>query len=74
MTFQRTTARDDQEFMKRLFGSVTGNDVIGALSDLLGSDSSWVLEWVSENFEPEDVYGQTDLEEWAKKNGYVLEE
>jgi hypothetical protein len=30
-----------------------------------------VLEYVSDNFEPEDVFDVAILEQWAKDNGYA---
>jgi hypothetical protein len=32
-----------------------------------------VLEWIKENLEPEDVFEQKKLEEWAMGNGWVGE-
>ena len=33
--------------------------------------SEWVLEWVSYNFEPQDVFDEEELSAWAESNGYV---
>jgi len=36
------------------------------------------IEWISDNMEPEDVFGNARLEEWAKewaeRNGYAKED
>jgi hypothetical protein len=42
----------------RLFGSAFLSDII---------------RWIGVEFVPEDVFDETDLEEWAKENGYVKE-
>jgi hypothetical protein len=32
------------------------------------------LDWISSNMEPEDVFDEKALEEWAEKNDYSKEE
>jgi hypothetical protein len=29
------------------------------------------IEWIQNNMEPEEVFNQNQLEDWAKENGYV---
>lgn len=31
-------------------------------------------EWISSNLNPEDVFDVADLDDWAKRSGYVKEE
>lgn len=51
-----TNAREDQEFIERLTGM--------GLSIDLGK----VLEYISNNFDPNDVYDTKELAEWAAKH------
>ena len=37
-------------------------------------DYSWLLEWIEENIEPDEIYSRRVLGEWADANGYVLKE
>ena len=32
------------------------------------------IEWIRDNLEPEDVFGEAQLKDWAKDNGMVEEE
>ena len=32
------------------------------------------IDWISNNMEPEDVFGEARLKDWAKDNGMVEEE
>ena len=33
-------------------------------------DSSFVLDWVRDNFTPDEIFSSKELEQWAKDNGY----
>lgn len=35
-------------------------------------DATWVLVWVGQNFNPDDVFDTDQLADWAEENGYVL--
>lgn len=37
-------------------------------------DASLVVDWVADNFAPEEVYGEAALKHWAWDNGFVEEE
>ena len=37
-------------------------------------DSYNLVVWVQENFTPEDVFEEDELETWAKKNGWAKDE
>lgn len=54
----RTTSKQDQEFIE-------------ALSENMNIDASFVLDWVGDNFMPEDVFDIHFLEKWAENNGYI---
>lgn len=51
-----TRSVDDVEFTKAL------------VKELGTLDASFVLEWVRENFVPEDVFSNDALEDWAYAN------
>lgn len=41
------------------------------LRETLGADPlTAVCEWISENMDPEEVFSEQDLEQWAKSKGY----
>ena len=60
----KTTPKQESYFIDLLFDGMT-NNVISALKDALGGNATWVLEWVAENFAPEEVYDVAALEKWA---------
>jgi hypothetical protein len=33
-----------------------------------------IVYWVSSRFEPEDVFSETILDDWAVNNGYIKQE
>ena len=33
-----------------------------------------IIDWITSNFDPDDVYSETALEEWAQKSGYIKSE
>jgi len=37
-------------------------------------DDGDVLDWVKSNYNPEDVFGNGELEHWAENNGYEKED
>jgi hypothetical protein len=51
-----TTLNQDRAFL---------NDVIG---DALLETS---INWIASNLNPEDVFSESDLANWAEENGYV---
>jgi hypothetical protein len=36
----------------------------------LGSDYTWVLGWVKDNIDPNDIYDDDQLEAWARDHGW----
>ena len=69
----KTTQRQDKDFQEQLFDAISDQDILSAVRDLLNVNSSWVLDWVAENFNPDDVFTDDDLERWAKEHGYTHE-
>ncbi|MBW2012047.1 MAG: hypothetical protein JRI32_10570 [Deltaproteobacteria bacterium] len=37
-------------------------------------DESEIVDYVKENFSPEDVFPEKELEYWAESNGFIKEE
>ena len=46
------------------------------LIDQLNLDQQydWILEWIAEEFNPDDIFDNERLNEWAIENGYIKEE
>ena len=40
---------------------------------LLSIDFGDVLEYVQQNYQPEEVFSETELDDWATENGYIKE-
>lgn len=34
----------------------------------------YAVEWIGDNLEPEEVFSESSLEEWALNNGFVRDE
>ena len=54
-----TTATEDKEFIAEVIDKLLLKKAI---------------EWISTNLDPQDVFGQARLRDWAKDNGMVEEE
>ena len=61
-----TTPREDKEFADKLMK--VGDDVVEAISAVFARDAQWVVDWVSDNFDPGEVFADEVLREWAEKN------
>ena len=61
-----TTRRENQEFADKLME--VGNDIVEAIRAIFAHDAQWVVEWVSDNFDPGEVFADEVLREWAEKN------
>ena len=62
-----TTPRQNKEFADKLME--VGDDVLDAIRDVFSSgDTQWVVDWVSDNFDPGEVFADEVLREWAEKN------
>ena len=61
-----TTHRQDKEFADNLMD--IGDDIIDAIRAVFARDAQWVVDWVSENFEPDNVFSDEALRDWAEKN------
>ena len=33
-----------------------------------------IIQWIKDNLEPQEVFSESQLEEWAKNNGFVEEQ
>lgn len=59
------TTSQDKEFSAIMNDQVSVSVGNGALSD--------AIDYISHNFEPEDIFTVSELETWAENNGYVKE-
>jgi len=55
----KTSYNQDRDFIKEIIPS-----------DLLEQS----IQYIVNNFQPEEIYGDDKMHEWAKDNGYILEE
>ena len=53
---RRTTSAEDQDFLKAM------------VSETLLEQAA---EYIADNFEPEDIYSEQKLRDWAIDNGFV---
>ena len=61
-----TTNRQDKEFADKLMD--VGAEVLDAIRDVFARDAQWVVDCVSDNFEPGEVFADEVLRDWAEKN------
>jgi len=61
-----TTRRQDQEFADKLIE--VGDEILDAIRTVFARDAQWVVDWVSDNFDPGEVFADEVLREWAEKN------
>ena len=69
----QTTGNQDRLFRQMLFESFDEYGILEKIKEQFESDSSWVLDWITNNFEPDDVFAAAELSKWAEANGYVKE-
>lgn len=62
MAIRNTTAAEDRDFRETAESSMDFKVTVEGAAD-------WVLEWVSENFTPAEVFGEKALRDWARENG-----
>jgi hypothetical protein len=53
------TARQEKNFFKDFTEICIDSDLL-----------TFIAEWISENLDPEDVFTQKALDQWANDNGY----
>ena len=58
---RRTSALEDISFRELLRDNL----------ETLEIDATGILDWVGENFLPEDIFDNEKLAEWAESNGFV---
>jgi hypothetical protein len=61
---KRTTAREDERFIKACV-PVPDTPII---------ELEVVGQWIADNFNPEDIFSDDQLSEWASENDYVKKE
>ena len=60
MTVKQTTSQQDRNFIEQFVREIN-------------LDTLFILDWVTDNFDPEDVFENDQLEDWALDNGFVRE-
>lgn len=61
-----TSTKQDAELVDLIVENVTFT--------IAGSpDMNFILEYIGNEFDPEDVISEGDLSDWAERNGYVKE-
>ena len=71
MIGMKTTTRQDKDFLDRLFRTISSDYFMRAIRNVLDQDTSWVLDWVTETFNVDEVFDETELNTWAEDNGYI---
>lgn len=61
MTITRTNGAQDNDFTKKI-------------AESLNLDAIIAVEFVRNNFNPDDVFDESTLEAWAEANGYIKED
>ena len=55
----RTSTRQDSNFISEMFSSTLLEQA---------------MQFIADNFEPEDIFEEDVMKEWANENGYIKEE
>ena len=55
----RTSARQDSNFINEMFSSTLLEQA---------------MQFIADNFEPEDIFEEDILKQWAEDNGYIKED
>ena len=55
----RTSARQDSNFINEMFSSTLLEQA---------------MQFIADNFEPEDIFEEDVMKQWAEDNGYIKEE
>lgn len=66
-----TSERQDRSFLRLAAEKVDIDDLV---ETILGRDASWVIQWASEEFSPEEIFDNDILDEWATSHGYTKNE
>jgi len=73
-----TTTTQDKEIANLILMDFDPDEIAGEVSDLISKkitkmieqDYDWFVEWVGKNTDPEDVFDEKILADWAVRNGY----
>ena len=66
-----TTAKQDAKMRYLMIRQLEQSEVIDNIVDNFAGDTNWIIDWVVDNFDPEDVFSVDALEEWAKDNDWT---
>ena len=42
------------------------------ITQLLEENSDEILDWIQDNYDPDDVFDEQELKDWAEHEGYSL--
>jgi hypothetical protein len=59
--------------MAKRTNSYEDTSLANYIGEIMDVDAGKILDYVSGHFDPDDVFGYGDLEDWARKNGFILE-
>jgi hypothetical protein len=70
MSTRQTNGYEDRDLAQL----IADNAKIELRNVLVTIDGTLLLDWVSRNMEPEDIFDEKQIAAWAKYNGYVKAE
>lgn len=60
------TRKQDESFASEMEGCVDKTVIAASALDVS-------IDWISSNLEPDDVFSEKDLINWAERNGFIKE-
>ena len=74
-----TTTTQDKEIANLILMDFDSDKIASEVSDLISKkinkmieqNYGWFVEWVGSNIDPEDVFKESILEDWATRNGFI---
>ena len=63
----------DKSFVKEFLHPLMDDVMIDIERTFERDATETVLDWVEDNFSPDEVFEKDALDEWAEKNGYTKE-
>jgi len=73
-TMPRNTSAGEDYALTELFVNQLDAEQVGvAVKDSIDITGDTILDWIAGQFSPEEVFDESDLENWASQNGFVKE-
>lgn len=65
-----------QAALRKAIEGIEGMDspALSSVVEILIKDYQWIIDWVFDEFDPEDIFNDSQLEMWAINNGHTKEE